>query len=73
MVFELVRQAQRILRDKRGVETLEWVLIGALIFAVAVAVYPGGLQGALQSAAQTLGTAVEGQVTTATGGGAATP
>lgn len=66
MVLEMVRQAQRILRDKRGVETLEWVLIGALIFAVAVAVYPGGLQGALQTAATTLGGAVTGQVSSAT-------
>ncbi|MBP1776166.1 MAG: hypothetical protein H6Q86_2176 [candidate division NC10 bacterium] len=66
MFLEMVRQAQRILQDKRGVETLEWVLIGALIFAVAVAVYPGGLQGALTAAATTLGSAVQGQVTSAT-------
>jgi Flp pilus assembly pilin Flp len=35
------------LRDERGIETLEWIAIGALILGVAFVVYPGTLQGAL--------------------------
>jgi Flp pilus assembly pilin Flp len=32
------------LRDEQGVETLEWIAVGALIVALALAVYPGTLQ-----------------------------
>lgn len=45
-----LRDSLRYLRNERGLETLEWILIGALITAVAVAVYPGTLQGALTGA-----------------------
>ena len=31
-------------RDEQGVETLEWIAVGALIVALALAVYPGTLQ-----------------------------
>ena len=41
------------LRDQRGIETLEWILIGGLITGVAVAVYTNtlgpGLTGAIGS------------------------
>lgn len=40
----------RHIRDERGIETLEWLLIGALITAMAVVVYPGALQAALAGA-----------------------
>ena len=45
-----LRDSLRYLRNERGLETLEWILIGALITAVAVAVYPGTLQAALTGA-----------------------
>lgn len=35
------------LSDERGVETLEWVAVGALIVGIAIVVYPGTLQTAL--------------------------
>lgn len=35
------------LRDEQGIETLEWIAVGALIVAVALAVYPGTLQQGL--------------------------
>jgi len=35
------------LRDEQGIETLEWIAVGALIIAVALVVYPGTLQGGL--------------------------
>ena len=44
------------LRDEDGVETLEWIAVGALIVALALAVYPG-----------TLGTGISNTITTITG------
>ena len=44
-----MRQLIRYLRDERGVETLEWAAIGALILGVAFAVYPGTLQTGLNT------------------------
>ena len=35
------------LKDEQGIETLEWIAVGALIIAVAIAVYPGALQTGL--------------------------
>jgi Flp pilus assembly pilin Flp len=35
------------LRDERGIETLEWIAVAALIVALAIAVYPGTLQTAI--------------------------
>jgi Flp pilus assembly pilin Flp len=37
----------RYLRDQRGVETLEWILIGGLITGVGIALYPGVLETGL--------------------------
>lgn len=49
-IIRYVQMGLRYLRDERGIETLEWLLIGALITALAVAVYPGTLQTALEGA-----------------------
>jgi Flp pilus assembly pilin Flp len=35
------------LKDEQGIETLEWIAVGALIIAVAIAIYPGTLQAGL--------------------------
>ena len=35
------------MRDERGIETLEWIAVGALIVALALAVYPGTLKTAI--------------------------
>ncbi len=40
------------LRDQRGIETLEWVLIGALVTAAAIGIYAtlqSGLTGAVDN------------------------
>jgi Flp pilus assembly pilin Flp len=37
------------LKDEQGIETLEWIAVGALIVAVALVIYPGTLQPGLQS------------------------
>jgi Flp pilus assembly pilin Flp len=47
------------LKDERGVETLEWIAVGALIVALAMAVYPGTLQTGINT--------VIGNITTALG------
>ena len=48
------------LKDERGIETLEWIAIGALILGVAVVVYPGTLQGALTTVVGNISTALSG-------------
>jgi Flp pilus assembly pilin Flp len=40
----------RYLKDQRGIETLEWILIGGLITGVAIILYPGVLQAGLSGA-----------------------
>ena len=42
------------LKDEQGIETLEWIAVGALIVAVALVVYPGTLQGGLQNVINTI-------------------
>jgi Flp pilus assembly pilin Flp len=37
------------LRDESGIETLEWIAVAALIVALAIAVYPGTLQTAINA------------------------
>jgi hypothetical protein len=46
------------LRDERGIETLEWIAMGALILGVAFVVYPGTLQPALVTLIGTISTAL---------------
>jgi hypothetical protein len=50
------------LRDERGIETLEWIAIGALILGVAFVVYPGTLQPVLTGLVGTIGAALSGIV-----------
>jgi hypothetical protein len=47
-------------KDQRGVETLEWIVVGALIVAVGIAVYTGALQGQLVTAVNTIGGTIQG-------------
>ena len=48
------------LKDERGLETLEWIAMGALILGVAFVVYPGTLQPALTTLVGTISTALSG-------------
>jgi Flp pilus assembly pilin Flp len=48
------------LRDERGVETLEWIAVAALIVALAIAVYPGTLQTALETVIGDISTKLTG-------------
>jgi len=47
-------------RDERGIETLEWIAVAALIVALAIAVYPGTLQTALEAVIADISTALVG-------------
>ena len=47
-------------KDERGVETLEWIVVGALIVAVGIAVYQGALQTQLIAAVNAIGTQITG-------------
>ena len=56
------KQMKRLIgyfKDQRGVETLEWIVVGALIVAVGIAVYQGALQSQLTQAVNAIG----GQIT----------
>ena len=48
------------LTDERGLETLEWIAMGALILGIAFVVYPGTLQPALTTLVGTISTALSG-------------
>jgi hypothetical protein len=57
------KQMKRLIgyvKDQRGVETLEWIVVGALIVAVGIAVYTGALQGQLVTAVNTIGGTIQG-------------
>ena len=51
------------LNDEQGIETLEWIAVGALIVAVALVVYPGTLQGGLQVVVQAITDKLTGIIT----------
>jgi Flp pilus assembly pilin Flp len=51
------------LKDEQGIETLEWLAVGALITAVALVVYPGTLQGGLQSVVSSITNKLTGILT----------
>jgi Flp pilus assembly pilin Flp len=50
------------LKDERGIETLEWIAVGAVIVGAAFVIYPGTLQGQLTTAITNLGGAIQGAV-----------
>jgi Flp pilus assembly pilin Flp len=62
-----MRRIMRALRDERGAETLEWILIGGIIVIVGSLVY--GPTGPLKTALDTAINTVAGVLTTSSGGG----
>ncbi len=55
-----LRNGPRYLRNERGIETLEWILIGGLITGVAIVLYPGALQLGLTTAIGSIVSAITG-------------
>ncbi len=56
----MMQRVLRYLRNERGIETLEWTLIGGLITAVALLIYPGVLGPGLTGALNTIVGAITG-------------
>jgi Flp pilus assembly pilin Flp len=54
------KTAWSYVNNERGVETLEWIVVGALIVAIGIAIYPGTLQTQLTTAINAIGTTVTG-------------
>ena len=58
-----MRKLIGILRgDEKGIETLEWLAVAVLILIVAFALYPGTLQGGLQTVITNITTALQSSV-----------
>ena len=51
------------LKDEQGVETLEWIAVGALIVALAIAVYPGTLKAGINDVITDIVTALKAVIT----------
>lgn len=51
------------LKDEQGVETLEWIAVGALIVALGMAVYPGTLKTGINDVISDIVTALKGIIT----------
>ena len=47
-------------KDEQGIETLEWIAVGALVVAMALVVYPGVLQDALVTVVGNISAALVG-------------
>jgi Flp pilus assembly pilin Flp len=56
----VLKSAWSYVSNERGVETLEWIVVGALIVAVGIAIYPGTLQTQLTAAVNAIGATVTG-------------
>ena len=56
----MFKTAWSYVSNERGVETLEWIVVGALIVAIGIAVYPGTLQTQLNTAINAIGATVTG-------------
>lgn len=56
----MFKTAWSYISNERGVETLEWIVVGALIVAIGIAIYPGTLQTQLTTAINAIGGTVTG-------------
>jgi Flp pilus assembly pilin Flp len=55
------------LRDKRGVVSVEWIILGAVVMAAIVLAFAPQFQGALTTAVGAIGTELQTQVGAAGG------
>ncbi len=55
-----VKQLIGYVRDEQGIETLEWVTVGALIVGMSLTVYPGALGTAITTVIGNIQTALTG-------------
>jgi len=50
MIREMMNRVLNVVRDEKGIESLEWIAMAfVIIVSFAVLVYPGGLVGAVNT------------------------
>jgi hypothetical protein len=54
-----MRQIIGYLRNEQGIETMEWIAVGAIMVGVAIAVYNGALRGDLINVVNKIGTKLQ--------------
>jgi len=55
-----MNRIKHVWSNERGIETLEWIVVGALIVALAAAVYNGALNAQLTAAINAVGATIVG-------------
>jgi len=56
MLLQLFQMLTSYVRDEEGIETLEWIAMGAVIVALALLVYPGTLATTINGVITNIGT-----------------
>jgi Flp pilus assembly pilin Flp len=56
MLLQLFQMLTSYVRDEEGIETLEWIAMGAVIVALALLVYPGTLATTINGVIANIGT-----------------
>jgi hypothetical protein len=54
-----MRKIVGYLRNEQGIETMEWIAVGAIMVGVAIAVYNGTLRGDLINVVNKIGTKLQ--------------
>lgn len=65
MISFLVDPVVRRARDQRGVVSVEWIILGAVVMAAIVLAFAPTFQGALTTAVTAIGTQLQAQVNAA--------
>ncbi len=65
MLRYLLDSVRAVAQDKRGVVSVEWIILGAVIMAAIVLAFAPAFQAALTTAVQTIGTQLQTQVNSA--------
>jgi len=55
-MLQLFQMLTSYVRDEEGIETLEWIAMGAVIVALALLVYPGTLATTINGVITNIGT-----------------
>ena len=55
-MLQMLQMLSGYVRNEEGVETLEWIAMGAVIVALALLVYPGTLAGTINGVITSIGT-----------------
>jgi Flp pilus assembly pilin Flp len=61
-ILGVLVQSLQSLRNQRGVVSVEWIILGAVVMAAIVLAFAPQFQGALTTAVQAIGTQLQTQV-----------